>query len=102
MNGFQCRDCLSIFDEPIRRLEREFDGLDCGPYRESEYWICRNPKCGSEDVEEVEICPACEQERTDMDLGLCIGCAQKATSNERLSDVLREIALMPLNKEIAK
>ena len=102
MQGYQCRDCLSIFDEPIRRLEREFDGLDSGPYRESEYWICRNPKCGSEDVEEIEVCPTCEEARVHESYGLCISCAQKMTSNERLSDALREIALMPLNKEIAK
>ena len=87
MQGYQCNRCLSIHDEVPKRFYKDDDG-------DTEVWIC--PKCGDEDeVVEVELCPMCCAERTHEDYGLCIGCAQKATSTERLSDVLREIALTP-------
>ena len=94
MLGYMCNRCLSIHDEVPKRFYKDDDG-------DSEVWIC--PKCGDEDnVVEVELCPMCESERAYEDMGLCLTCAQKATSSDRLSDALREIALMPVNKEIAK
>ena len=87
MQGYQCNRCLSIHDEVPKRFYKDDDG-------DSEVWIC--PKCGDEDnVVEVELCPMCESERTHEDYGLCLTCAQNATSADRLSDVLREIALTP-------
>ena len=94
MLGYMCNRCLSIHDEVPKRFYKDDDG-------DSEIWIC--PRCGDEDVTEVELCPVCEEQLVDLTLGLCAGCAQEATndamsaivrpSTERLSDVLREIAL---------
>ena len=95
MQGYQCNSprCLKIHDEVIRRLYKDDDG-------DSEILIC--PACGSEDLADVELCAVCCQDRVHESYGLCLTCAQRLTSNERLSDALREIALMPVNKEIAK
>ena len=89
MLGYMCNRCLSIHDhdEVPKRFYKDDDG-------DSEVWIC--PKCGDEDeVVEVEICPMCYGARVHESYGLCLTCAQKATSSARLSDVLREIALTP-------
>ena len=88
MQGYQCNRCLflGVADEIPKRFYQDDDG-------DTEAWIC--PKCGGEDFANVEICDMCESERTHEDYGLCIACAQSATSTERLSDVLREIALTP-------
>ena len=86
MQGYQCNRCLSIHDEVPKRFYKDDDG-------DSEIWVC--PKCGDEDFSKVDICDMCEGARTYEDYGLCLACAQKATSSARLSDVLREIALTP-------
>ena len=87
MQGYQCNRCLAVHDEIPKRFYKDDDG-------DSEVWIC--PKCGDEDeVVEVEICPVCYGARVHESYGLCLACAQSATSTERLSDVLREIALTP-------
>ena len=100
MQGYQCNNpgCLKIHDEVIKRFYKDDDG-------DSEVWIC--PKCGDEDnVVEVGLCRICEDQLVDLTLGLCQGCAQEATNDamsaiarpSSLSDVLREIALTPMEK----
>ena len=89
MQGHQCNRCLGVFDTD--EIPKRFYDDDDGP---SEVLVC--PTCGEEnDWAAIDICPMCESQRTHEDYGLCIGCAQKATSSARLSDVLREIALTP-------
>jgi hypothetical protein len=94
--NYQCNDCLRITDTPISRHYREYDGLDCGPYRVSVELQC--PYCAGVELEEVELCPACELERVYADYDVCIGCAQKSVSSVRLTDVIKEIALTPMKK----
>ena len=69
--GHLCSTCNWLGTDCDTRSEREYDGLDSGPYRFTTYNVC--PDCGSEDLSDVTLCESClavgvETEADDDDL----------------------------------
>ncbi len=45
--AYRCEECKTITQDPIIHRQREYDGLDCAPYRVSVYYEC--PDCGHDE-----------------------------------------------------
>jgi hypothetical protein len=70
----ECCEWIGTVDDCTPHKTREYDGLDCGPYRYSVYHTC--PDCGGEEFFDVNICPACKEagvivEADDDDMEFC-------------------------------
>ena len=85
-----CLECSWVGDDPEEHQVREFDGLDCAPYRSSASLSC--PDCGGEELEELGLCCQCGNAQATEPNGLCSNCF---TESERLQATLESIALTP-------
>lgn len=73
---YRCLDCGEEFDEPAYRHEHEDHPEVEGPYRE-EWYFPECPSCGSEYIEEGELCEWCGIRWASIDY--CEGCVKEIT-----------------------
>lgn len=74
---YKCNSCKSIFSDPEYHSDSIYHSeLDSGQRLEwTTVYTC--PYCGSEHVEETEICPICKDEPVDHGMEYCWRCHEE-------------------------